>query len=376
MKNTVKIFIFFIAFMLLSGFCVGAESAASMPDEFGEIAGSLPDGVRDSLPDEMLDPEHVHEGLSEVLSVEYIFEYLGDRLQDGLSSALRLACILIGLVIISALARALVLSVESPALGSSFRMCSSLALFSAVIGIEISQLERIAELLDSLNELMGSMIPVTGVIWAMGGNVSTASTGSATLYVFLSMCESLCAKTVLPVCLILTVVALSTAISPDLRLGGVSGAVKKTYNFVLGLVMTLLVSVLGLQTTLTSSADGIGAKTAKLVSSTVIPIVGGSVGDTLRSVAGSAQYIKSVFGISAIVFILFLVLPTLISILLSRAVFVLTGGVADMLGCDQESRLLGEIGNIYGCMLGVVSMSAVMFILGFAIFVKSAVAIA
>ena len=131
-----------------------------------------------------------------------------------------------------------------------------------------------------------------------------------------------------------------------------------------------------MQTTLTSSADGIGAKTAKLVSSTVIPIVGGSVGDTLRSVAGSAQYIKSVFGISAIIFILFLVLPTLISILLSRAVFVLTGGVADMLGCDQESRLLGEIGNIYGCMLGVVSMSAVMFILGFAIFVKSSVAIA
>ena len=119
-----------------------------------------------------------------------------------------------------------------------------------------------------------------------------------------------------------------------------------------------------------------GAKAAKLFSSTFIPVVGGSVGETLRSVAGSVEYVKSVFGISVIVLIIFMIAPTLIAVLLTRGVFLVSGGVADMLGCEQESRLLGEMGNIYGCMTGALAMSSVMFILGFTVFVKSAVAVA
>lgn len=371
-----RLFIIFLMVFAIFSLSVCADTVPQMPEEFDGIADSLPDEVQNALPDGMLDSASVGDALAEALETEYIFARLGEMLGAGIGDALALACVLTGLIVISALTRSLVSSVESSALANAFRICSSLAVFSSVIGATVSQLYRCTELLDSLNRLMGSLIPITGIVWAMGGNISTASAGGATLYVFLSICENLCTKTILPVCLVLTVVALGSAVSPELKLGGISGAVKKTYNFVLVLVMTLLLFVLGLQTTLASASDGLGARAAKLVSSTVIPIVGGSVGETLRSVAGSVEYIKSVFGISAIVFIIFLVMPTLIGILLSRAVFILTAGIADMLGCEQESRLLGELGNIYGCMLGVVAMSSVMFILGLAIFVKSTVAIA
>ena len=375
-KNILKLFILFVALILLSSLAASADGEIAMPDEFESLADELPDGVKESLPEGMLDSKSVGDTLREVLEPSYMLDAVGKMLGDEMTSALTLACVLIGVTVISALTRALISSAESATLSGAFRMCSSLAVFSAVIGAEVTQLYRCSDLLDSLGNLMGSMIPITGIVWAMGGNVTTASAGSATLYTFLSISENLCSKTILPVCLMLTVVALGSAVAPEMNLGGISGAVKKTYNFVIGLIMTLLVSVLGLQTTLTGSADSIGAKTAKMVSSTVIPVVGGSVGETLRSVAGSVEYIKSVFGISSIVFIVFLVAPTLIGILLSRAVFIIVGGIADMLGCDRESRLLGEISNIYGCMLGVVAMSSVMFILGLEIFVKSAVAIA
>lgn len=375
-KNILKLFILFVALILLSSLAASADGEIAMPDEFESLADELPDEVKESLPEGMLDSKSVGDTLREVLEPSYMLDAVGKMLGDEMTSALTLACVLIGVTVISALTRALISSAESATLSGAFRMCSSLAVFSAVIGAEVTQLYRCSDLLDSLGNLMGSMIPITGIVWAMGGNVTTASAGSATLYTFLSISENLCSKTILPVCLVLTVVALGSAVAPEMNLGGISGAVKKTYNFVIGLIMTLLVSVLGLQTTLTGSADSIGAKTAKMVSSTVIPVVGGSVGETLRSVAGSVEYIKSVFGISSIVFIVFLVAPTLIGILLSRAIFIIVGGIADMLGCDRESRLLGEISNIYGCMLGVVAMSSVMFILGLEIFVKSAVAIA
>jgi len=358
-------------------FSVNADSALpDMPSEYGEIVDSLPESVADELPEGMLDGESVGEALTEAVKPKYLMDKLLDGVGAALPSALSLTCILTGLIVISALIRALTSSAGSSTLSSAFGICSSLAIFSTVIAIESKHISRTGELLSDLNALMQGMIPVTGIVWAMGGNVSTASAGSATLYFFLSICESLCANTIAPVCIILTVTALCSSLSSDIKLGGVSGTVKKAYNFTLGFVMSMLVAILGIQTTLTSAADGLGAKAARLVSSSVIPIVGGSVGDTLRSVASSVEYVKSVFGISAIIFIAFLVLPTLLNLLMTRAAFSISSGVADMLGCERESRLLSEISNIYGCMIGVCAMSSVMFILGLTVFVKTAVAIA
>jgi hypothetical protein len=171
------------------------------------------------------------------------------------------------------------------------------------------------------------------------------------------------------------ITALCSGLSDGTLLTGFGGAVKKTYNFVIGAIMTVLVFALGAQTSVASAADTVTARGAKLLSSTVIPVVGGAVGDTLRTVAGSVQYVKSVVGVGGILFVVYMTLPVFISVLLSRAVLLLSSGMAQMLGCKREARLLDELGNVYGCMLGAVSISAIAFCVAFAIFVKCTVAV-
>ena len=140
--------------------------------------------------------------------------------------------------------------------------------------------------------------------------------------------------------------------------------------------MTILVTSLGAQTTISAAADGIASKAARAVSSNVIPVVGGSVGETLRTVASGVSYMKDIIGVGGIIFIAVLVLPTLITLILTRLAFLLAAGVADMLGCDGESRLLGEIGGVYGMFVAVCAMASVMFIIAMYIFLKCTVAIA
>ena len=103
----------------------------------------------------------------------------------------------------------------------------------------------------------------------------------------------------IPVCGILTALALCNSLSPEVGLRSLGNAIRKVYTFFLGLVMTLLLALLSSQNTLCAAADSTGARTAKLVSSTIIPTVGGSVGETLRTVASGVQYLKSVVGISS-----------------------------------------------------------------------------
>ena len=85
---------------------------------------------------------------------------------------------------------------------------------------------------------------------------------------------------------------------------------------------------------------------------------------------------KSIVGIGGIVLVSLLLLPTLVSLLVSRLCFLLSSGVADILGCDTEARFLSELGGVYAILIAVVSMSSVMFIFALTVFLKTVVALA
>lgn len=205
--------------------------------------------------------------------------------------------------------------------------------------------------------------------------MSTASSGTATMYVLLSVCEGLCATSVLPFCCVLTALSLCNALWADSGLRGFIAALRKIYTFILGMIMTALMASLTTQNALTSAADSVAARTARLISSNVIPVVGGSVGEALRTVAASVGYLRSLVGIGGVAIIAVMLLPTLLSLISARLAFLLGSGVAEMLGCDSEGRLISELGGVYAVMIAVVAMSGVMFIFALTVFSRTAVAL-
>lgn len=369
----------FIFIVLSSVFCIGVSSIEvdKPPDEYYDMVEQLPDEVLDKLPDgiDSENSESIGNALMSLTSSEYIFSLIGELFGEGVGGALGLAARLCGILVISAVFSSFKKSIGSDAVSGAIGFCSSCAVFAAIIEVEHKQILMVGEFFERLNSLMLSMIPVTGAVYAMCGNVSTAATGSATMYAFLAVSEGICAKTIVPVSCVCLALALCRSVSPELNIQGVSSGIKKCYTFVLGMIMTILVALLSAQTSLCAAADSTAARAAKMVASTVIPIVGGSVSETLRTVASSVQYLKSIVGVGGIAFVLILLLPTLITLLLNRLAFMIAGCIADILGCDSESRLISDIGGINGCMIATVAMSSVMFIFALNIFIKTVVAI-
>ena len=112
------------------------------------------------------------------------------------------------------------------------------------------------------------------------------------------------------------------------------------------------------------------------MSGSFIPVLGGSVGETLRTVASGVSYLKNVFGVGGILMIFSLLLPVCVSVLLYRTVFIVCGAIADLFGCASEARLLDGLGEVYGTMLAVITSVSVMFVLALCIFMQSVVAVA
>ena len=361
-------------------FCLPAfaeEGGVTLPEGFSDAAEALPNESLSTLPDGFFssDPAAAGEAVEKTVSVEYLMDTVLSLIGLELSGAVKLLAVLCGLLILSAVFGSAQKSLSSDRLSTAFGFCSTAAIFSAIATLQFRQMESVELFFERLSGLMGSMIPVLGSLWAMGGNVATASAGTGTLYVFLTVCQRICSVTVLPVCGVCTVLALCNALSPEVGARGITGALKKIYTFTLGTIMTLLLTSLSAQTTLTAAADSTTARAAKLAASTAIPIVGGSVGETLRTLSSGVQYMKGIVGVGGIVLLLLLVLPVLISLILARLSFLLAVGVAELLGCDREARLLSELGSVWGTMIAVVAMSSVMFILALCLFIKTVVAV-
>lgn len=384
MKKVTKnrIFAFFLAMLLVAFFAIptmGAEeTAVAIPKEYTEAVEQLPEELLDRLPDGVREESegNPEEALIQMSGTQYLLSVASELFGVSLSSAGKLLASIGALLVLCAILREIGENAGSGTLSSALRFCSMGCLFLILSGTLIGHVSELKLYFERMNGMMSTMIPVTGTVWAMGGNVSTASAGTATLYSILAISEGLCAKSLLPIIGISTSLVLCNLAFPDLGMGQFLSAVRKLYTVGIGFLMTLLVASLATQTAIGTAADGTGAKAAKFLSSTVIPIVGGSVGDTLRSVASGVEYVKSIVGVSGILFVILLLLPTLIRLLVSRLCFLLGSGMADLLGCSRESRLLSEMGTIYGTMVGVTSMTAIMFLLSFVIFMQTAVAIA
>ncbi len=376
MKRMLAGIVLATAFFLALSLPISAEER--LPEGFSELGELLPDEDRELLDEEFFsgNTEATGNAVERMLSPDRLLTLLRRLSERSVSRAVALLASLSGLLLIAAVLETLAGSFRSSALAGAVRFVTTTAIFAAILSYQYDAIVEVQASLDRLSTLMSAMIPIAGGVWAMGGNVATASAGTGVLYAFLALVQRGLGGSVIPVCSFCMASALCGTISAEPMLRGVASAVKKCYSFLLGLVMTLLLFSLGATTTLSASADSMAARTAKLVSATVIPGVGGSVGETLRTVAASVQYLKGIVGFGGILLVLLLTLPVLLSLIGTRLAFLLAGGLAELLGCEKENKLLGERGGIFGCMIAVCAMSGVMFILALTIFVKSTVAIA
>ena len=90
--------------------------------------------------------------------------------------------------------------------------------------------------------------------------------------------------------------------------------------------------------------------------------MGNALSDAVGTVAGSLTLIKNTCGVLGIVTVSLLLLPVLLHLLLHRMVIGAAQGMAELLGCEREGRLLGDVYATLGYILAVVALSSVLFV--------------
>ena len=350
--------------------------AVTMPPAYGDLADAIPPELSDLLPDGLFSEklEEAVTAATELTDWRYLLNALLSAVGLRLDETVELLCVLVGLILIAAVCGRLREGLGGGS-GELFGFCLRLALYTAMILQTAGMVETVIRYFDRLITLTGGMIPVMGTLYALGGNLGQAAVTSELMLVFLTVCQYISVTVTPPVCGVCMSFSLMDALGVKLTLSPLCDRIKKWYASLLGLVMFLLSLALSTQSVLTGRADSLGMKGVKYAVGNIIPMVGGAVAGTLSTVAAGVTALRGVCGVSGILLVALLLLPTLTELLLTRAILNLAATVASMLACDGEAKLLSEMGSLHGYLAAAASICAVVFVIALTLLIHSGTAL-
>ena len=362
--------LFILALFLSGTLAVRAEDGEDMmPEEYGEFIGSLDEEIIDKLPEGLFSDssDDINAAADKLSSPQSLLSILMSSFAEGLSSVAPTLALLLGVVILSAIVSTVA---ANTSLSRPIEICIRLCSFSAIIANVVGCVESLTKYFDSLFAAVSAFIPISAALFAMGGNLNAAASGSASLGVILTVCQFFCTQTVIPIfCISLSLSTLSVFDGVGGSAGGaVSAAIRRWYMIALSFIMMILTVALGSSTLLAAKADNVAMRGAKFAVSSFIPVTGGTLSSTLGTLAASVELLRGSIGTVGIFVLILILLPCIIELALMRAVFAISGFCASTLGCFGEARLLGELDSLYGYLEGVAALSAAVFVISLAVF--------
>lgn len=372
--------VLFAFLLLLPAGAEEATGAAESVEESGfgairEFRESLPPEVTALLPDGFFgeDPETVASAVQNAADVPKILAFIRDFLGVSLRQALPLLAAVSGILVLSAVLRA-VGATSGAGTGRAFSFCSVTVLTLLLLRQSLSGVSRLRAWFEMLCTLAGSMLPMMGTLYALGGNVGAAASNHTVMSVFLSVAQMLCTRAVLPVAGICLLLAVCDALTGRAALKPLGNLIKRTFTLGFSFLMLLLSFLLGLQTTLAAGSDTLALRTVRFAAGSFLPVVGGSVSEAMKTVAGSISYLRTLAGSGGILVLFLFFLPTFLTVLTTRIVFLLCGALAELLEAKSEGRVLSELASVYGFFLAVIAAVFTMAVFALTIFAHCAVA--
>lgn len=341
------------------------NALASIYDAADASEFELPAHVREQFSEEGISPDAPETLLT--VSPEDMLHTLTGQLRAEAARPLQLCGALLALTLLSAVLSAMT---DAASAGGMRKITDMLCVLICAGGAAqplCGCLTRTAESLEEGRVFMLSYVPVFSAFIAAGGSVA----GSAAYQMFvLFLTEGIMQLTTTVLYPLLQLAAgagIVDAVNPNLRLGGFVTGLRKGITWLLGTLMALFSALLSIRGVVASAADTLGTKTVKMLTSSLIPVVGGAVSDAYGTVQGSIVLLRNGVGAFGMLAIIYMTLPPLISLTMYRAVYAAAGIAADIAGTASLACLFRHTQSVLAAAFAMLVCFSVMLVVSSAI---------
>lgn len=231
-------------------------------------------------------------------------------------------------------------------------------------------LNSITNTIENLAGFSGILIPLLGTLMVFTGNITTTSMIEPILLFLIEFIANFIKSLVIPMVSIITVLIIVSKITDKVQINKLASFMKSSIVWTLGIILTLFVGVVSLEGSLTSSVDGITAKTTKAAVSSLIPVVGKILGDSVDAVLGCGVVLKNAVGIVGVIIIIGICLMPVIKLGTFSIMYSLTASIIEPLADGKIVKLLDEMGGIFKLLLAILCSVSVLLIIGVTLVIK------
>ena len=132
----------------------------------------------------------------------------------------------------------------------------------------------IKESIQNLVGFMNNLIPILITLMLTTGNIVSANLMQPIILFIITFIGNFITTIIIPLVLIATALGIISKISDKIQIDKLSKFLKSSVVWILGVILTIFVGLISVEGSLSSSVDGITAKTTKAAVSSFIPVVG------------------------------------------------------------------------------------------------------
>ncbi|MBR6033934.1 MAG: stage III sporulation protein AE [Clostridia bacterium] len=235
--------------------------------------------------------------------------------------------------------------------------------FTEMIALTKNTIENLVGFMNCLTPILISLMITTG-------SITTANVIQPVILFLISFIGNTIIAMVLPFILVSTVLGVVSNLSDKIQIDKLSQYFKSGVTWILGVVLTLFVGFVSIEGTLSSSVDGITAKTAKAAVSNFIPIVGKILGDAVDAVLGCATVLKNAVGVVGVLVVIGICILPIIKLAILTIAYHLATAICEIIADKKIAKLLEQMANSFKILLAVLFSVSTMLIIGVTLTLK------
>ena len=224
--------------------------------------------------------------------------------------------------------------------------------------------------ITKLNDFMNMLIPLVLGLLVANGSIVSVSILQPILLVMTSTINVIVANVILPIIFISTMMNLIGNISENIKVSKIPKLLQKTCLWCLEFILIIFIGILSIEGTLGANVDGVTAKAAKSIVSTVIPVVGKALSDATDSILGATLITRNAVGIIGMIAIISIVLNPLISALIMMITYNVASALIEPIVVSRISKCMIGMGDSIKIVFALMATVCMLFIISTTIMIK------
>lgn len=380
-KKKVFLFISIIAILISSNVYAQSDFSSELQDSESSNIEEVKKSVSDTYNlDEFVNTinDSVNENLEENIDFENMADELLNKNDIGqkslitkliaifakeISSTIKGSITIFILVIIMSIVSNLELEKNS-----DITKVAHLACFIMVATITVKTFIEMVTMLKSvvttLTTLMGVISPFLLSILIATGSISSTGIVQPLLLFLSSSIGFITSYFIIPLICISVAFKVICSVSENIKLEKLSKLFSSISIWTIGVVLTIFLGVLSLETSLSSTVDSLSVKATQAAVSNFVPVVGKFFSDSFEVVVGATKIIGKTGGIIGIVGIFVVAIIPIFKITSVMVIYMILAALLEPITQDGTvSKYLSSFASIYKTLLGILIGITILFII-------------